>query len=64
MNIFSLEGKVAVIPGGGGVLGEAIAKGLSRFGAAVAVGDLFLEKAETVASSWSRNRRMRTGVFA
>ncbi|KYH31037.1 SDR family oxidoreductase [Neomoorella mulderi] len=37
LEMFSLEGKTAVITGGAGVLGSAIAKGLGRAGAEVAV---------------------------
>jgi len=38
--IFSLKGKVAVITGGGGVLGSEIAKGLGLSGAMVIIGDI------------------------
>ena len=38
-NIFSLDGKVAVVTGAGGTLGHAIAKGLAVFGADVACWD-------------------------
>jgi len=40
LNIFSLEGKKAVIMGGAGVLGSAIAKGLGKAGAEVAICDI------------------------
>lgn len=43
--VFSLEGKTAVITGGGGVLCSSIATGLARVGAHVAVLDLSFEKA-------------------
>jgi NADP-dependent 3-hydroxy acid dehydrogenase YdfG len=36
-SLFSLEGKVAVVTGGSGVLGAAMAKGLAQAGARVAV---------------------------
>ncbi len=36
LNMFSLEGKKAVITGGAGILGSAIAKGLGKAGAEVA----------------------------
>lgn len=44
-----LEGKVAVITGGGGAIGGAQARLFGREGAAVCVADLFLEKARVVA---------------
>lgn len=48
-NLFSLKGKTAVVTGGGGVLGGAIALGLAQAGAAVAVGDLLPDMAERCA---------------
>ncbi len=52
MNIqdwFGLDGKVAVVTGGGGVLGGAIAEGLAGAGATVAVADLLPEMADACA---------------
>ncbi|MFA6242781.1 MAG: SDR family oxidoreductase [Candidatus Hydrogenedentales bacterium] len=49
-NIFDLAGKVAVISGGGGVLGSAIACGLARAGAQCAVTDIAIDNAERVAA--------------
>ena len=46
-----LAGKVAVITGGGGAMGGAQARLFAREGAAVCVADLFLDKAEAVASA-------------
>ena len=43
--MFSIRGKVAVVAGGGGVLGGAIAEGLASAGAQVAVADLLPEMA-------------------
>lgn len=45
----ALEGRVAVVTGGGGGLAEGICAKLSRDGAAVACADVSLEKAEKVA---------------
>jgi NAD(P)-dependent dehydrogenase (short-subunit alcohol dehydrogenase family) len=45
-NLFGLKGKTAVVTGGGGVLGGAIASGLAEAGAAVAVADLLPDMAE------------------
>ncbi|MBX7255754.1 MAG: SDR family oxidoreductase [Candidatus Hydrogenedentes bacterium] len=47
---FDLTGKVAVVSGGGGVLGSAITCGLARAGAQCAVTDISLSNAEQVAS--------------
>lgn len=46
--LFNLEGKVAVVIGGGGHLCSEMARGFARAGCAVAVLDLRLEKATTV----------------
>ncbi len=48
-NLFSLEGKVAVVTGGGGVLCGAMSRALGRAGAQVAVLDLVFEAAQKVA---------------
>ena len=48
-NLFDLKGKTAVVTGGGGVLGGAIAAGLAEAGASVAVADLLPEMAEQCA---------------
>src|SRR6266850_4383021 len=45
-----LEGKVALITGGGGGMGGAQAELFAREGAAVCVADLFADKAEAVAA--------------
>lgn len=48
---FSLAGKVAIITGGTGVLGEAMARGLASAGAAVGVLGRRVERAEEVAAA-------------
>lgn len=48
--LFNLEGKVAVVIGGGGYLCGEMAKGFARAGCSVAVVDLKLEKAKEVAN--------------
>lgn len=58
-DLFGLDGKVALITGGGGVLGSALAEALGRAGAKVAITDLSQEKAHEV------ERRLRgQGVAA
>ncbi len=47
--MFCLDGKVAVVTGGGGVLGGAIAEGLGAAGADVAIADLIPANADAVA---------------
>lgn len=50
-NLFSLDGQVAVVIGGGGVLAGAMATGFAEAGADLAIVDLNLENAEARASS-------------
>lgn len=49
--LFDLTGKTAVVTGGGGVLGGAIAEGLAGAGATVAIADVALEAAEAKAKA-------------
>ena len=48
-DLFGLEGKVVAVTGGGGVLCGALSRALGCLGAKVAVLDLFVEAAESVA---------------
>ncbi|MGO9094616.1 MAG: SDR family oxidoreductase [Bryobacteraceae bacterium] len=50
-NLFSLDGQVAVVVGGGGVLAGAMASGFAEAGADLVVVDLNLESAEARAKS-------------
>jgi len=50
-----LEGKVAIVTGGGGGIGSAVARRMVSEGAKVAVADLFLEAAERVAEPLGDN---------
>lgn len=49
--LFSLEGKTAVVIGGGGHICSALAQGFASAGAQVVVADLRIEKAQSVAST-------------
>lgn len=48
-NIFRLDGKVAVLPGGAGGIGQALARALAEYGADVVVAGRSLERAQAVA---------------
>ena len=50
-DLFSLEGKTAVVVGGAGGMGRAIAAGLIRYGADVALADVNPEALEQVAAA-------------
>ena len=49
--LFSLEGKVAVIIGGGGHICSSIAEGYALAGASVSIVDLKLKKASKIAKN-------------
>lgn len=49
--LFRLDGKVALITGGGGGLGRAMGRALAGAGSSVALADVVLEKAEAAASA-------------
>ncbi|MCE5198694.1 MAG: SDR family oxidoreductase [Armatimonadota bacterium] len=50
MQLFSLEGKNAVVLGGAGILGTSITKGIAAAGASVAVADISEERSVRLAS--------------
>ncbi len=50
LDVFSLQGRVALVPGGGGAIGSAIATALAGAGAKVAVVDVTEERAEAAAA--------------
>jgi gluconate 5-dehydrogenase len=47
-DLFRLDGKIAVVIGGAGGIGEVLAMGLSRYGAKIAIGSRNLEKLNEV----------------
>jgi gluconate 5-dehydrogenase len=51
LDTFSLDGRVALVPGGGGAIGSAIATALAGAGARVAVANHTADKAEAVAAA-------------
>lgn len=63
-SLFNLEGKVAVVIGGGGHLCSEMARGFARVGCAVAVLDLRLEKAKAVESELRAAGFDRVASFA
>ncbi len=63
LSMFNLEGKTAVVTGGGGVLCGAIAEGLAAAGAAVAVGDVRKEQADACAQRIAGNGGKAKGYF-
>ncbi|MCC6144428.1 MAG: SDR family oxidoreductase [Candidatus Hydrogenedentes bacterium] len=60
-DIFTLNGKVAVVTGGGGVLGGTLAQGLATAGAQVAIADLLPENASAVAEVIKKNGGAASG---
>jgi NAD(P)-dependent dehydrogenase (short-subunit alcohol dehydrogenase family) len=52
--LFDLTGKNALVVGGGGGIGGAIAHALADFGARIAIADLSMEAARTIAESCQR----------
>ena len=57
---FSLDGRVALVSGGAGAIGSALAEGLAAAGARVAVCDHAAERADAAAAKivgrWARRR--------
>ena len=63
-NLFRLDGKVAVVVGGGGGIGKALALGLARYGANVALCSRNLEKLQAVADELTADADVKNPVKA
>ena len=63
-DMFRLDGKVAVVVGGGGGIGKALALGLARQGADVALASRNLEKLEGVAKEMQADPDVKSKVKA
>lgn len=63
-DLFRLDGKVAVVVGGGGGIGKALALGLARQGADVALASRNLERLEGVAKELTADSEVKTKVKA
>ncbi len=61
LKMFSLEGKTAVITGGAGILGSAIARGLGKAGAKIALCDIV--NADKVAQELQEQRITAKGYY-
>ena len=64
VDLFRLDGKVAVVVGGGGGIGKALALGLARYGANVALCSRNLEKLQGVADELSADPEVKNPVKA
>lgn len=63
-DMFRLDGKVAVVIGGGGGIGQALALGLARQGANVAIASRNLPKLEGVANEIKSDPEVKSEVVA
>ena len=63
-DLFRLDGRVAVVVGGGGGIGKALALGLARQGATVALASRNLEKLQGVADELAADPDVKTPVKA
>lgn len=61
--MFSLEGKVAVVIGGAGGIGEILSQGLAKQGAKVAIADIAFDKGEVIAKKIQAETKKETAAF-
>jgi len=61
--MFRLDGKIAVVVGGGGGIGELMAEGLAMQGAKVAIASRNLEKLEGIAKRIQSNTKSEVAAF-
>ncbi len=61
--MFSLEGKVAVVIGGAGGIGEILSQGLAKQGAKVAIADIAFDKGEAIAKKIQAETKKETAAF-
>ena len=62
-DMFSLAGKVAVVVGGAGGIGEILAEGLGKQGAKVAIADIAFEKGEQIAKKIQAETKNESAAF-
>ena len=63
-DLFRIDGKVAVVIGGAGGIGEIMALGLAQYGAKVVVASRNLEKLETVAQKIRSETKSEAAAFS
>jgi NAD(P)-dependent dehydrogenase (short-subunit alcohol dehydrogenase family) len=61
-DLFSLNGRIAVVAGGAGLIGRALVEGLASFGAHVYIADYHLESAEGLVSKLREQNLTATAV--
>lgn len=61
-NIFRLDGKIAVLPGGAGGIGSALARGLAEYGADVVIAGRSLDHARRAADEVATTGRRAVGM--
>jgi NAD(P)-dependent dehydrogenase (short-subunit alcohol dehydrogenase family) len=61
--MFSLEGKVAVVIGGAGGIGEILSQGLATQGAKIAIADIAFDKGEAIAKKIQAETKKQAAAF-
>src|SRR4030042_2972290 len=62
-DMFSLEGKIAVVIGGAGGIGEILSQGLAKQGAKIAIADIAFDKGEAIAKKIQAETKKETAAF-